>query len=566
MHARMRWWLFSVLALVAVSLIGVLEPVKLRDRKNPDTGEPVTPLKQIGPFRFYRPHLAITLGLDLRGGTHLVLEAQREGFFEFSTAELTEQLPEEEQNALYAEIVGLLPPEEIGTKKREVRLRGQRIVVRTRAQDEDDVRRQGEAIEARLKERFSDLEVKDEQFVAITHDNLLSIEQIIQNRVDAYGVSEPLIQRKSPNRLIVELPGVKDPEKAKDLIRKTAVLELRHIPKKYAWGKRGPAVSAVRGRDVFTFTDPSGNETPTEQVIDESPVIVTGRDLRPNSSRVVTQPGFPTAVRFELDQGPGREEFEKFTRGHVRHYLAIILDGQMISCPIIKSAIPGEGVIEGGFDQTEGLERARDLSILLNAGALPLELEYVENRTVSAQLGKDALAKSLWAGLIGLAAVLLFMVAYYRLPGLLADAALIVFCILLLGAIRLVNQVLTLPGILAVILSIGMAVDANIIIFERLKEEIRTGKTMRSAVEAAFKRAWAAIVDSNICSIGTGIVIYWFGTGPIKGFAVALIIGVAVSLFTAVTVTRLLVNLVLETGLSRNTALFGVAPSEVDRA
>lgn len=565
MHARMRWWLFSVLALVAVSLIGVLEPVKLRDRTNPDTGEPATPLRQIGPFRFYRPHLGITLGLDLRGGTHLVLEAQREGFFEFSTAELTDQLPEEERNELYAEIVGLLPPQEIGTKKREVRLQGQHIVVRTRAEDEDDVERQGEAIEARLKERFSDLEVRDEQLVAITRENLLSIEQIIQNRVDAYGVSEPLIQRKHPNRLIVELPGIKDPEKAKDLIRKTAVLEFRHVPKKYAWGDRKPTISTVRGREVFTFTDPSGNETPTEQVIDESPVIVTGRDLRPNSSRVITQPGFPTAVRFELEQGPGRQEFEKFTRGHVRHYLAIILDGQMISCPIIKSAIPGEGVIEGGFDQTEGLERARDLSILLNAGALPLELEYVENRTVSAQLGQDALVKSLWAGLIGLAAVLLFMVAYYRLPGLLADAALIVFCILLLGAIRLVNQVLTLPGILAVILSIGMAVDANIIIFERLKEEIRTGKTMRSAVEAAFKRAWAAILDSNVCSIGTGIVIYWFGTGPIKGFAVALIIGVAVSLFTAVTVTRLLVNLVLETGLSRNTALFGVAPSEVER-
>lgn len=565
MHARMRWWLLSVVALVVISLIGVLEPVKLQERTNPDTGEVLPPLKQIGPFRFYRPHLGITLGLDLRGGTHLVLEAQREGFFEFSTAELTDQLPEEEQNALYAEIVGLLPPEEIGTKKREVRLQGQRIVVRTRAQDEDDVKRQGEVIKARLIERFPDLEAKDEQLISITRDNLMSIERILTNRVDAYGVAEPVIQRKPPNRLIVELPGVKDPEKAKDLIRKTAVLEVRHIPKKYAWGKRGPAVSAVRGREVFTFTDPSGNEVATEQVIDESPVIVTGRDLRPNSSRVISVPGRETAVTFELDQGPAREEFEKFTRGHVSHFLAIILDEQMISCPIILTAIPGDGEISGGFDRAGGLERARDLSILLNAGALPLDLEYVENRTVSAQLGQDALTKSLWAGLLGLAVVLLFMVAYYRLPGLLADAALVIYCILLLGAIRLVGQVLTLPGILAVILSIGMAVDANIIIFERLKEEIRTGKTMRSAVEAAFKRAWAAILDSNICSIGTGIVIYWFGTGPIKGFAVALIIGVAVSLFTAVTVTRLFVNLILETGLSRNTALFGVAPSEVER-
>ncbi len=190
----------------------------------------------------------------------------------------------------------------------------------------------------------------------------------------------------------------------------------------------------------------------------------------------------------------------------------------------------------------------------------------IEERTVSAQLGKDALTKSLWAGLIGLGAVMVFMVLYYRLLGGLADVALAIYCILLMGAMKLLGQVLTLPGILAVILSIGMAVDANIIIFERLKEEIRTGKTMRSAVEAAFKRAWAAILDSNVCSIGTGLVLYWFGTGPIKGFAVALVIGVVVSLFTALTVTRLFLKMVIQTNLARNITLFGVAPSEVEGA
>jgi preprotein translocase subunit SecD len=183
---------------------------------------------------------------------------------------------------------------------------------------------------------------------------------------------------------------------------------------------------------------------------------------------------------------------------------------------------------------------------------------------VRAQLGQDALVKSLWAGLLGLALVLVFMAAYYRVPGLLANVALIIFVILLMGMIKLVNQRLTLPGILAVILSIGMAVDANIIIFERLKEEIRTGKTMRSAVDAAFKRAWAAILDSNVCSIGTGLVLYMFGTGPIKGFAVALVIGVAVSLFTAVTVSRLFMNMLMGTRLARNVSLFGVKPSEVE--
>jgi len=269
-------------------------------------------------------------------------------------------------------------------------------------------------------------------------------------------------------------------------------------------------------------------------------------------------------VTFVL-RGDARKEFERFTRANIRVYLAVVLDGQMISCPVIKSAIPGEGVIEGGFDRPGGLEEARDLSILLNAGALPFDLEYVENRTVSPELGEDALRKSLAAGLVGMAAVLVFMVLYYRLPGLLADIALVMYCVLLMGAIRLVNQVLTLPGILAVIISIGMAVDANIIIFERLKEEIRTGKTLRSAVEAAFKRAWTAILDSNVCSIGTGIVLFYFGTGPIKGFAVALIIGVTVSLFTAVTVTRLFMSLAIESRLASNLALFGVSPREVQQ-
>jgi protein-export membrane protein SecD len=164
---------------------------------------------------------------------------------------------------------------------------------------------------------------------------------------------------------------------------------------------------------------------------------------------------------------------------------------------------------------------------------------------------------------VGLSLVLVFMAAYYRLPGLVADLALLIYCALLMGAIKLIDQVLTLPGILAVIISIGMAVDANVIIFERLKEEIRTGKTMRSAVDAAFKRAWAAIFDSNVCSIGTGIVLAAFGTGPIKGFAVALIVGVAVSLFTAVTVTRLFVNIVIDSRLGQSIRLFGVSPREI---
>jgi len=563
MQARTRWWLTAILALVAGALIGVLEPVKLQARRDPDTGQPVKPVKRIGPFRIYRPHIGITLGLDLRGGSHLVLQAQREGIFEFSAPELNVPRPEEKQIGLREQLVRLLPTEVIGTEKREVDLptEGPRFTIRTRVKDEADMRRQSGIIFDLLAKQFPQIERKSARVQAITGGELVSIQRILDTRINALGVAEPVIQRQPPDRVIVELPGVKDPETAKTMIKKTAMLEFRAVPRQYAYGDKRPQESKDGNRIVYTFEDAAGREVPTRRVVDESPIIATGRDLKPNS-RVQTVPGNPTQVTFELI-GDARKVFEDFTRRNVRAYLAVVLDRQIISCPIIRSTIPGEGVIEGGFEGPGGLEEARDLSVLLNAGALPFDLEYVENRTVSPELGEDALRKSLFAGLVGMAAVLVFMVAYYRLPGLLADIALLLYCVLLMGAMKLVNQVLTLPGILAVIISIGMAVDANIIIFERLKEEIRTGKTLRSAVEAAFKRAWTAILDSNVCSIGTGIVLFYFGTGPIKGFAVALVIGVSVSLFTAVTVTRLFMNMVVDSRLAGRLSLFGVSAPEV---
>lgn len=569
MQARMRLWLIGIIVLVVAAFIGVTEPVKFTARTDPDTGKKVAPLKRVGPLHFYKPWIGLTLGLDLRGGSHLVLQVQPEGMFEFASPELAKERAEDEQSELYSEIVGLLPMETIGTTKRDVTLYEDRIRVRTRANSQDEVKRQADIIGGLLIERFPEIAPKVAELQPAPGDmpeTLRSIRGILERRVDAYGLTEPLIQEQRPDRIIVELPGVKNPEQAKELVKQTATLQFRHIPLKYGDDKRRPEVSTVGDRKVFSFTDRKGDPVATDKVIEESQVVVTGVGLKANSAEVYAVPGQETSVNFEL-QGQAADDFEKFTRKNVDHLMAIVLDDEMITCPSINEPIPGGKVrISGAFDSPEGMKEARNLRILLNAGALPLDLRYVEERTVSAQLGQDALVKSLWAGMVGLGLVLVFMALYYRLPGLLADVALVCYVILLMGAMKLVNQVLTLPGILAVILSIGMAVDANIIIFERLKEEIRTGKTMRSAVEAGFKRAWAAILDSNVCSIGTGIVLFYFGTGPIKGFAVALIIGVLVSLFTAVTVTRLFVNLVMRTGLARNVSLFGVAPSEVEGA
>jgi preprotein translocase subunit SecD len=577
MVAKTRWWLLGILALVVAAMVGVAEPVKLRDRRDPETGQVQKPLRRAGPFRIYKPHLGLTLGLDLRGGMHLVLQAQNEGEFRYTFPALQGTLSQDKQDELYTQVVDALSLEKLAAPgqlpqdvKRVVTIdpADQAVVIRTRAGDITEVNRQAKVIEGLLAAKFGDVKEKgDPKLNEISLDSLQSVRTILENRVNASGVAEPVIQMQpNQHRIIVELPGVKDPERAQEMIQKTAVLELRMIPRQYAYDTHRPIEDQVNGRPVYSFTDMQGNTVPASKVVDESPVIVTGRDLKPNSSDVVTAPGRPVAVTFTF-QGEARQKFADFTRSHVRYYLGIVLDGQLMMAPIIEEPITtGSGEIKGGFNGTEGMQQAKDLKILLNAGSLPFDLKYVENRTVSPELGADALRMSLIAGSIGMVAVLIFMVAYYRLPGVLADAALIIYCILLLGAIKLVGQVLTLPGILAVIISIGMAVDANIIIFERLKEEIRSGKTLRSAVDAAFKRAWTAILDSNVCSIGTGTVLYVFGTGAVKGFAVALIIGVAVSLFTAVTVTRLFMNIAVEEGLGRNVALFGVSPKELESA
>ena len=566
MQARTRWWLLAVIALVVVSLLGVLEPVKFHQRKDPDTGQPVSPARTVGPFLFYKPHLGLTLGLDLRGGVHLMLQAQDEGIFRYKAPELASISADKALDEEQEKIVQALPMDKIGTKKREVTidLAAGEAVVRTRVASKADMDRQGKVILSLLSSALPGVtEAEPPQYNAVDANALRQIQSILEARVNQYGVAEPVIQALlEQKRILVEMPGMKDPKRAQEIVKQTAELEFRAIPKKYGYGDTGPKPDPQTGGYIFTDSTNSERKVTERDVLDASPVILSGRDLKPNSSDVIAQVGRPTEVSFEFKSEPGKR-LQNFTRGHVKYYLAIVLDKKLYMAPVIQDVLPGSGVIHGGFDTEEGMKRANDLKILLNAGALPFDLEYQENRTVSPELGDAHLLAALEAGLIGLAAVLLFMVLYYRLPGLLADLALLIYIILLMGAIRLVGQVLTLPGILAVIISIGMAVDANIIIFERLKEEIRTGKTLRSALDAAFKRAWTAILDSNVCSIGTGAVLYMFGTGPIKGFAVALVLGVGVSLFTAVTVTRLFMNMIIDSKVGQNVTLYGVSPKEI---
>jgi SecD/SecF fusion protein len=396
----------------------------------------------------------------------------------------------------------------------------------------------------------------------ITKEHQAALMDIIRRRVDALGVAEPLIQAKGTNQIVVELPAIQREEEALQMLKSTAMVEFRYL--KDVQSNNNPAApykmvvkEGPEGKEEIVFYDIEGKEVPQSKVLENAPVILTGNDLNPKR-RARAEPG-PTnkpIVTFSLNP-EGQKKFAAFTAGHVGDYLAIVLDNKIISAPIIRTHIYTEGVqIEGGF---KDLREAQQLADLINAGALPVPLEIASVEKVGPTLGQDSLQKSLRAGIWGLALVMLFMLGYYLLPGLIADIALLLYTLFMLAIFKAIPVTLTLPGIAALIITIGMAVDANILIFERLKEELRAGKTLRAAIDAGFHRAFTAIFDCNTTTIISAIVLYAIGTGPIKGFALTLGIGTILSMFTAITVSRTLL-IVVESlfPFARNPRLYGV--------
>jgi len=367
---------------------------------------------------------------------------------------------------------------------------------------------------------------------------LKGVIQVLERRVNAYGVAEPVIQSQGSDRVIVELPGVKDIEEAKKLIGQTAQLDFREYDQ------------ATNQWKVATATG-----------LDGQPKELTGKYFRPNAQVVFEQRSNQPQVAFEFDD-EGATLFEQITKRLIGKQLGIFLDGQPISAPTVQAVISRNGVITG-----VRLQEARTLAIQMNAGAVPVPIKIVEERTVDATLGADSVQKSIVAGELALLVVALFMIMYYRLPGLVATVALGVYTVITLALFMLVPVTLTLAGIAGFILSIGMAVDANILIFERMREELRWGKTVGAAVRAGFDRAWTSIRDSNSSTLITCAILYWFGqnfgASLITGFALTLAIGVIVSLFTAIFVTRGLLIAVMSIGpLVHNPALFGMAVAD----
>jgi preprotein translocase subunit SecD len=385
---------------------------------------------------------------------------------------------------------------------------------------------------------------------------------IVENRVNGLGVTEPLVQKRGERRIIVELPGIEDPELAIATIQETGLLEF--IDASYTFLAPGTKVKTdylAGGEEATSLETPAGEETPEAEpasTAEPAPVVyhtvIAGAGLKDAGVTIVQEAGSTLpVVAFEL-KPEAASTFAQHTASHTGQHLCIVLDKAIVSCPVIEDAIPdGKGIIRGRFSPAE----ASSLAVKLRYGALPVPLRIETTRTVGPTLGQDSVQKSITAGAIGLSVVFLFMLVYYRFPGLLADLALAIYALLnfaiyKFGLPPLFNHVtLTLPGIAGFLLSTGMAVDANILIFERMKEELRAGRSLGAAIEAGFGRAWTSIRDSNISTIITCAILFYFGStfgaSMVKGFALTLIIGVITSMFTAVTVTRTFVRFTFDT-------------------
>jgi protein-export membrane protein SecD len=363
------------------------------------------------------------------------------------------------------------------------------------------------------------------------------IRTIIENRVNSTGVAEPVITVQGSDRIVVELPGVSDPNAIRDLVKQTGTLEfvpLGNTPK-----TKGDAIDPKQFPALFGGTELS------------SATIATNGQT---NQRVVT---------FQLKEN-GAKLFAQYTASHIGQYFAIVLDGKVISAPTIQSAIPG-GSVEISQNSTIGgypLKEATELVTVLQYGSLPFPIKELSSQTISATLGEQFLSQSLLAGAVGILLVMLFMLIYYRLPGVIASFALVYYSLVVLALFRLIPVTLTLAGIAGFVLSIGMAVDANILIFERMKEEMRVGKSLPAAVEAGFGRAWNSILDSNVSSLITATILYLFGSSTIRGFAFVLIIGVLVSMFSAIVVTRSILRATVARSWSRKASLYGVSDKE----
>jgi preprotein translocase subunit SecD len=487
----------------------------------------------------------IHLGLDLKGGTHLILQVQVNDAVNADSDRAIERLKDDlrTRKITYTDI----------TKPEPANAPDKIVVKGVPPEATSDFR---SLVSDRLPDYNATSGAENSWVLTMKAQNLSELKnravgqaiETIRNRIDKLGVSEPVIQEHGLGQyqILVQLPGVDDPARVKEIMQSTAMLEIRQsIDGQRSSPDEAAALAAhngvlpdnsvlMHGRSIGA----TGEGADAIWVISRVSAVA-GHDLREARVGRNAQTGSPE-VNFYLTAEGGRR-FSQFTRAHVGDYLAVVLDNKVMEVAVIKSEIGDSGVIEGRFSDQE----ARDLALILNSGALPAGIKYLEERTVGPSLGADSIKAGVQAAIVGMLAVLIFMLVYYHGAGINADVALILNLIILLGFLGFSGATLTLPGIAGVILTVGMGVDSNVLIFERIREELRNGKTPPSAVEQGFAHAWITIVDTHVTTIVSAFILFIFGTGPVKGFAVTLTFGLLANLFTAVFVSRVIFDYVL---------------------
>jgi preprotein translocase subunit SecD len=519
MKKNLTWKLVVIVAVLLVFLFGIIgNPAELKWNKEG--------LKEALASRIH-------LGLDLRGGTHLILQVVVNDAVNAETDRAIERLKEDLSNnkVTYSEV-----------SKADAANAPEKVQVKGLSADGGATLRR--VADERLPEySFTSgpegtyyLTMKAAQLKALKDQAVQQAIQKIRERVDTLGVSEPVIQEHGLGdyQILVQLPGVDDPQRVKDVMQSTAMLEIRQV----FGGPYSTEAEAVGSQSQYpdTVIIPGKSEndpgTTVFYLVARSSAVA-GHDLR--QARVGRDQNGGANVQFNLTRDGG-QRFSQFTSAHINDKLGVILDNKVMEVANIKSEISDSGEITGRFTD----QQAGDLALILNSGALPASIHYLEERTVGPSLGLDSIRQGVRAAIIGMVAVMVFMLIYYKGAGINADLSLFLNLVILLGFMGYFGAVLTLPGIAGVILTVGMGVDSNVLIFERIREELRNGKTPPSAVEQGFGHAWLTIIDTHVTTIVSAVILFLFGTGPVKGFAVTLSFGLFANLFTAVFVSRVI--------------------------
>lgn len=483
-------------------------------------------IQPAGVWKQYLPSDQIHLGLDLKGGMHLLLE--------LDTAKLVDNLSERKytglKDGMIRDSIRFLALEKKGTAITVT------VPTDQKAKLDNLVGKNFPDLKAGPSRAEGDNTIAEfilsEKELAGAKDNAVQQAlETIRNRVDQFGVSEPVIVKQGENQILVQLPGIKDPQRALELIGRTAQLEFKLVDEEGSAGM-APGSPVPEGDELLMLRN-RNRETgvvTTTPILLKKQTLITGDLLTDARVSIGGEFGSEPYVALEFNS-EGAQLFDRITAENVNKRLAIVLDNTVYSAPAIRERISGgKASITGSFS----MEEAKDLAIVLRAGALPAPVKVVQNITIGPTLGRDSIEKGVKATILGGVLVLIFMIFYYRLSGVIANVALFLNLFYLLGAFSALKATMTLPGIAGIALTIGMGVDSNVLIFERIREELRLGKTVRAAVDGGYAKAWVAIFDSHITTLITACVLFMFGTGPIKGFAITLIIGMIINLFTAV--------------------------------